>query len=558
MEKNNIEEMDYIEDINPDEIYKYVEKIKVGDIVDGKIIQITRDGVYVDIGSKTDGLIPIEEFNNYKDINKLFKPSEVIKVLVIKIDQNNVHIVSFRQAKQLELMKSFQEAFKNRTILEAKVLTLTDFGAIVDIGIDVGLSFREMTKDFKLKLKSEPNITVPVIIKEIKENFGRIDIIISQKDVVEIEQQQKKVKLFENIKEGNIVVGIVKSFTNFGAFIDIGGIDALLHISDIAWYRVDKPEDVLHVGDKIKVKILRIDYQNEKISVGLKQLFPHPWDNVENKYNKGKVVKCRIVNITNFGLFLELEPGIDGFVHISEVDWKNENENLIKKYKIGQIINAKILEVNKEDKKIALSIKKTLNNPWENIKLKYPSGTRIKAKVVKVVPFGIFANIEPGYDGLIHISNISWTREVRNIKEIAKVGDEIECIVLDVIPDEERAFLSIKHLIPNPYEKFKEGTIVRCKVKKLLKNLMVVELEENLEGIIRARDAFVDEKDSGKNVNQLYKVGQELDAVVIISDEKVRRIELSIKSLEKETRKQLIKKYSNIKLPSLKDILEEN
>lgn len=557
MEKNILDDNEFVEDINPEELYKYVEKLKVGDIVEGKIIQITSDGVYVDIGSKADGFIPIEEFNNYKDINQLFKLSENIRVAVVKLDYNNVHILSYRKAKEKELMEKFVDSYKNKKIIEAKVLTLTDFGAMVDIGIDVKLPYREMTKDFKTKIKSNPKLNVNVVIKEMKQYNDNLDIIVSQKEVIEMEQQQKKSTLFKNLKEGDIVTGTIKSFTNFGAFVDIGGVDALLHISDIAWHKIDKPQDILHLDDKIKVKILKIDLQNEKISVGLKQLFPHPWDSVEDKYKKGKVFKCKIVNITNFGLFVELEPAVEGLIHISEISWKNEKENLTKKFKVGQIIEAKVLEVNKDERKISMSIKKISDNPWEKIKSKYPSGTKIKGKVTKVVPFGIFVTIEPGFEGLIHISDISWTKDVRNIKEIAKPGDEIECVVMNVIPDEERAVLSIKHLTENPYEKFKKGTIVTCKVKKILKNLMVVELEKNLEGIIRTNEAFIEGKSANKTLSQAFKVGQQIDAVVILSDEKLHKIELSIKTLEKETRKQLIKKYSDVSLPSLKDILEE-
>lgn len=558
MNKNNFEDTDYIEDINPEELYKNVEKIRVGDILEGKIIQITREGVYVDIGSKADGFIDAMELNSYKDISQLFKSGETVRVMITKLDFNNVHLVSYRKAKQKELFNSLDEAYKSKKVLEAKVLTLTDFGAVVDIGIDVKLPFREMTKEFKSLIKSNQNITVPVIIKEIKTiSPNEMDIIVSQKDVVEMEREQKKNRLFNSVKEGDIVLGEVKNIVDFGAFVDIGGVDALLHIGDIAWHKVDKPADILHVGDKIKVKVLKIDTQSGKVSVGLKQLFPHPWESVENKYKKGEVVKGKIVNITAFGIFVELEQGVEGLVHISEVDWKNPKEVLNKKYKIGDIIEAKVLEVNKEEKRISLSIKKTAHNPWEDLKRKYPTGTKIKGKVVKVIPSGIFVNIENSFDGFIRITDISWTRDIRSIKEIAKVGDDIECVVREILPDEEKAVLSIKHLKENPYDKYKKGTIVNCRIKKVAKTYMIVELEKDVEGIIRIKEAFQDEKSIGKTVDQVYKPGQQVDAVVIVCDEKERKIELSIKLLEKETRKQLIRKFSEVKTPTLGDILEE-
>ncbi len=557
MQKQPQEEIDYIEDINPEEIYKYCEEIHPGDILEGKVLQISPEGVYVDIGSKLDGFIPLTEFGN-KDITKILKPAEVVKVYVVKLNYNNTHLVSYKKAKEIELKSYLEQCFKEQTPIDAKIVSLTNFGAVVDIGLDAVLPYREMTKDLKSKLSSKKtDIEVKVVIKEIKQKRDGIEIVVSQKIYEEKVRKELIEKIFANIKEGDIIVGSVKTITDFGAFLDIGGVDALLHISDIAWYRVEKIEDILKIGNKIKVKVLKIDRENEKISVGLKQLFPHPWDKIEEKYHVGEIVKGKIVNITKFGLFVELEPAVEGLVHISEIDWKEKNPKLEKMFSLGQEIHVKILEINKEEKKVVLSYKKTFPNPWEELKQSYPPGTKLKGKIVKITPYGIFVTIQSGFEGMVHISDISWYKETKNVLNSYKIGQEIEYVVLDIIPEEERAVLSIKHLLPNPYQKYTVGTIVCCMIKKILSNFLIVSLEQNIEGIIRKKEAVVDNRDAAKPLNQLYKVGQKIDAVVIYSDELTHKIELSVKKLEYEIQKQLIKKFSTIEPPTLKDILQE-
>ncbi|MCX7940388.1 MAG: S1 RNA-binding domain-containing protein [Endomicrobia bacterium] len=553
---------DHTDDIIPEDIYKYtkyIENIKSGEIVEGKIIEVTTEGIYVDIGSKVDGFIPKEEFGD-KDLQKMFKPHQFIKVYVVKVDNDNVHLLSYKKAKEVELSDQYKENFERQTPLDAKIVSKISTGYNVDIGVDAFLPYREIGKELRqnLSLEQEGNIVFKVVIKDFKLlPDKRPQIVVSNKLYEEIVREEIKSKIFTKFKEGDEVIGVVKNITDFGAFVEVDGYDMLLHISDIAWYKVNHPNEKLHCGDKIKVKILKMDVETGKVSVGMKQLFPHPWEEVDKKYTVGEIVKCKIKNITKFGLFVELEPGVEGLVHISEVSWEDKNPNLQKMFKPGQEIKVKIINIDKQEHKIALSIKKVLFNPWEEIKKNFPPGSVHKGRITKIMPYGIFVSIKPGFDGLVHISNISWTERISDLRKKFREGDYVEYKVLDVMPEQESAVLSIKHLFENPYEKYNVGSIVKCKIKKVLNDIMVVKLYENIEGIITKKEAIIDKKDVSKDLKSLYKPGQEVEAVVISSDETKRRIELSLRQMEKILREELIKKYSEVKHPTLKDILTE-
>jgi small subunit ribosomal protein S1 len=555
----------YIDDLIPEDVYKYSDNIKVGDIVEGKVLSITNDGVYVDIGSKTDGVIPIEEFHRGKEVSKLFKPQQIIKVYVKKLNYDNVHLLSYKKAKEIELFDKIKEWYEQQIPVDTKIVSEEKSGYVVDIGIDAFLPYREVSNELKEKIEKvakEPlkiqELVFKVVIKELKslEN-KKLDIVVSNKLYEEQIKEEIKKKVLAQIKVGDEVVATVKNLTSFGAFVDITGAEAFLHISNIAWYKLNHPRDVLHIGDKIKVKVLYIDQQKGKIEVGLKQLFPHPWEEVEKKYKIGEVVKCKITNITNFGLFVELEPAVEGLVHKSEVSWENKEPQLHRMFKIGQEIEAKVLNIDVENKKISLSIKKVTFNPWEEIKKEFPPNSVHKGKITKILRSGIYVSLKPGFDGFISINDISWTQKIKDLTKRYNVGEYVQYKVLEVFPEQETAVLSIKHLTENPFEKYSVDTIVKCKIKKVLKTVLIVELEKDIEGIITKKEAVVEQKDLSKELKMLYKPGQVLDAVIVYVDEKKQRIELSIRKLEKIVQQQLLKKYSEVKLPTLKDILTE-
>lgn len=558
--KDDIKE-EYTESLVSDKVYEFAKNIKAGDIVEGKIIDIASNGVYVDIGTKTDGLIPINEFEGAKEVYRQLRPHQTIKVLIVKLDYNNLHILSYKKAKEVDMFEYLQKQYKEKLPIDSQILSKVKNGYLVDIGgIEALLPYKEIGENLKEKVSLEKfkDSSFKVIIKEITGEPGKnLKVVVSNKIYEEILKEEKRQKMLSTLKEGDEVIAEVKSLTSFGAFVDIDGLEALLHISNIAWYKLKHPQEILRCGDKIKVKVLKIEKETGKVSVGLKQLFPYPWDEVDSKYFVGKIVKCKVTNITDFGLFVEVEPGIEGLIHISEVSWTQKNPDLKKMFKIDQQLQAKILEINKEKERMSLSLKKVSYNPWEEIKNQYPAGSIHKGKIVKITPNGIFVTIKDEFCGFVHISDISWTSRITDLHRLYKVGQNIEYKVLDIIPEQEKAMLSIKHLKENPYEKYIVDNIVRCKVKKVLSSALIVELEKEIEGIISKKEALPNEKDFSKDLKLFYKPGQEIEAVVILSDEKKRRIELSVKKLEKIIQKQLIKKYSQVQLPTLKDILAE-
>ena len=547
--------------LSEEEINKYTDNIKIGDIVEGKILSITNDGIYIDIGSKTDGFIPIEEFRNTKEITKLFKPQQVIRVYVKKVDYDNYHLLSYKKAKEIDLFDKIKEWYEQKIPVEAKIVSETKSGYVVDIGIDAFMPYREVSDELKEKIVKEntkiQEFSFNVLIKELKLKDKKLDVVVSNKLYEGQLREEIKKKVLAQLKEGDELIATVRKLVSFGAFVDIAGVEALLHISNIAWYKLNHPQEVLHIGDKIKVKILSIDQQKGKVEVGLKQLFPHPWEDVDKKYKIGEVVKCKITNITNFGLFVELEPAVEGLIHRSEILWENKQPQLHRMFKIGQEIEAKILSIDVENKKISLSIKRVSFNPWEDIKKEFPAGSVHKGKITKILPTGMYVLLKNGFEGFISIKDISWTQKIKDLTKKYKVGEYVQYKVLDVLVDQETAVLSIKHLIENPFEKYVVDSIVKCRIKKVLKTVLIVELEKDVEGIITKREAIVEQKDLSKELKLLYKPGQYIDAVITNIDEKKQRIELSIRKLEKIIQQQLIKKYSEVKLPTLKDILTE-
>jgi small subunit ribosomal protein S1 len=558
MTQREHDDIEYIEDVKPEEIYKYCDSNRPGDTVDGRVLQVTPDGVYVDIGAKSDGFAPAEEFM-FPETARALKPGDVIKVSIQRVDPTGTCIVSPRKARENEMLPWLQKAQAEQTTVEAKIMSVLDYGATADVGIDALIPFREMTRECKARIREYVGQTISVLVKELRTGRGHSEVILSQKDLAARERQQQREKVLAGVNEGDVVIGTVKTVTGFGAFVDIGGMDALLHVSDMAWYRVEKPADVLNIGDKIKVKVLKVDAENAKISVGLKQLFPHPWDSVETRFKTGEVVSAKVTSVTKFGLFVELEPGVEGLVHLSEISWKGTPTEAPKQFKPGQEVRVKVLEINREQRRISLSLKKAQHNPWTDLKAKYPAGTKITGTISRVAPFGLFVTIEPGFDGLVHLSDLSWSREPRSLKEFGTQGDPIECMVTEISPDEERASLSVKHLKPNPYEKYRSGTVVHGKVLRVLRSAIIVELEPGVEGMVRKKDLAGEDRDSdaGDRALASYSVGQEVDAVVVSSNEKTHTIELSVRKLEREVQRQLIRKYASVERMSLRDLLEE-
>jgi small subunit ribosomal protein S1 len=385
--------------------------------------------------------------------------------------------------------------------------------------------------------------------------FNRDDkkISLSRRKLLEDEKLAKKQAALDSLAEGQIIDGAVTRITNFGAFIDLGGIDGLLHIGELAWYKVKKVEDLLKAGQIVRVQIIKLDKENEKISLSMKQLAANPWDVAGEKYLEGLIIKGKVTSVMPFGAFVELEPGVEGLLHSSEYAW-NDSENSFKKEVVaGKELEVKIIGSDKVSKKISLSVKKMHTNPWEEAARHYAPGTKVKGIVKNIMPFGAFVKLPEGIEGLIHISNFSWTKGVKHPENIVKKGDEVEVMVLSVNTQNEEIALSLKHLSQDPYKKYKQGTAVKGKVKRVLEFGAFVEIEEGIEALLKKTELSME--NSGQ---ELPKEGEEIEATIIKADTKERKLEISIKKFEKSMERELIKQFSsNDEKPTLGDILEQ-
>ena len=544
MSEQNLEQ-----DINFKKEIEKIQKVIPGELLKTQIVTITEEGVLVDLGTKTEGIIPINEFGA-RGIPKEFKPGLEISCIVKPEIRDGYRVVSYTEARKKIAWSSLLKSYKNNEPVDCKIVKKVKGGYIVDIGVDAFLPISLL--DTK-SLRQKPdliNTEIKVLIKKLDDK----DIVVSHKDYVETEKKKNIEKIFSTIKPDEIVEGTVTEITKFGAFVDIGGIEGLIHINDLSWIKIKKVTDVVKIGEKVKVKILKIEKEKNKISLGLKQLQKHPWEDIEKKYPVGSSVKGKVVSITKFGAFVELEPGIEGLLHISELSWTDKNPDIKNIIKVNNEYQLKVIDINKQEKKLSLSLKRTQPNPWEKLKNEFPKGTKIKCKVIELVPFGAFVSLPEGLTGLIHLEDMSWMKKVQKPQDVLKVGEEIDAVILDVKPEEEKAVLSIKHLTENPFEKYSVGKIVKGKVIKVLDHGAYVNLEEEIDAFLRKSEIQIEKS---KKLTEVLKVGDEIEGKVIKSDMNSKRIEISIKKLEYDREQELIKKYSNIERPQLSEILEE-
>ncbi|MBN1621936.1 MAG: 30S ribosomal protein S1 [Endomicrobiales bacterium] len=525
--------------------------IEEGKIVRVKVIGKTEEGVLVDLGLKAEGIVPRDEFKTKAQFDRTAIGDE-LPVYIIRLHSKDGNpVVSYKQAREHIAWDKITNAFKESTPVEGAIIKKIKGGFIVDIGVEAFLPGSQLdtyrVKDYTKYM----GIKMKFIITELKKN----NLVVSRRKLLELEQKEGRKKVMKDLFEGQILDGVVVRITDFGAFVDIGGMEGLLHIGDIAWYRIHKVEDIISLRQSVKVKVLKIDKEKEQVSLGLKQLSTHPWENVGGKYKVGMVVKGKITSKTDFGIFVEIEPGVEGLVHISEISWLEDNAVKIKNFKAKQEIESKIIAIDPENQKLSLSLKKLKANPWEDIKLKYPSGTKIKGVVTNITPFGAFVKINENMEGLIHVNDMSWMKKVRHPQDILKVKQEIEVAVLDVNPSNEKISLSLKHLAEDPFKKFHVGKVISGKVKRIVDFGAFVEVEHGIEALLRSSE--IAQKKIG-HPSEVLKVGEEIEAKVIKSDSKERKIDISIRKLERDREKELISKYVNKgERPTLGEVLEE-
>lgn len=523
--------------------------LRNGQIVDATIVAETDDGFMVDLGMKSEGMIPKSEFDNF-EIPQELKVGANVKVFVKNSGRSIVQL-SYREILEKEAWDKLEEDFKNKAKVKGIIAKVVKGGFLVNVGVNAFLHISQLDTIFVKDTEKYIGKTYEFLITE----FNRYDkkITLSRRKILEDEKAAKKAQMFETLAEGQIVDGTVKKIIPSAAFVDLGGVDGFLHIGELAWYKVKKVEDILHVGQIVRVQISKIDKENEKISLSMKQLAVNPWDSAGEKYVAGMIVKGPVTSVMPFGAFVELEKGVEGLLPVSEYAW-NDAEHLFKKeVKAGNEIEVKIINCDKENKKISLSVKQMTPNPWEEAARHYAPGTKVKGIVKNTTPFGAFVELSEGIEGLIHISEFSWFKNVKHPDEVVKKGQEIETVVLSVNTQNEKISLSVKHLTEDPYKKYKVGKIVKGKVTRVTEFGFFIEVEPNIEVLIKKTELSFENR-----AQELPKEGEEIEAKLIKADTKERKLEASIRKLEQAQEKELIKQFSNNdEKPTLGDILQE-
>ncbi|MFO7570949.1 MAG: 30S ribosomal protein S1 [Smithellaceae bacterium] len=522
------------EDMGFKELYEQsLNQIQYGDVTHGTVVQITSDIVMVDVGWKTEGFIPIKELKDAEG-NVTVSVGDNIEVFVDKRDHEGNLVLSHDKAAKLKVWDEIKNVYDNKLLMKGRVVEKVKGGLSVDIGI---VAFLPGSQIDTRPIKDLDQFVGQVMEFEIlKYDRKRNNVVLSRRSVVAASREIEKKETLDKISEGSVVEGIIKNITDYGIFIDLGGIDGLLHVTDISWGRIAKPSDAFHKGEPIKVKVISFDREKERVSLGLKQLHENPWDNISEKYPIGVLIEGKVVNLTDYGVFIELEPGVEGLVHISEMYWTREIKHPSKVLNVGDTVNVVVLEVNAEAKRVSLSLKQTTANPWEKLKEKYPVGTVVNGHVRNITNFGVFIGVEEGIDGLVHVSDISWKHRVTHPSEYFKKGQEVEAVVLNIDVDNEKFSLGIKQIEKNPWDelplKYAPGTVVSGKITNFTDFGIFVEIEEGIEGLVHISEI------SSKRVKtsgELYNVGDTVSAMVKSIDPKTKKIRLSIKDLEAPT-----------------------
>ncbi|MCC6907981.1 MAG: 30S ribosomal protein S1 [Phycisphaerales bacterium] len=497
-----------------------------GSILKGRIVGMAGDNVVVEIGLKSEGLVSKTEFDDPSEI----EVGKEVEVLLEAIEgEDGLVMLSKRKADRIRGWETILEKCNEGDIVEGKVLRQIKGGLLVDIGVPVFLPASQVDVRRPNDIKDFLGKTIRAKVLKIDEQ--RRNIVISRRKLIEEERGEARDRLLAGLTEGDVVKGIVKNIADFGVFIDLGGIDGLLHITDMSWGRINHPSEVVSIDQQLEVKVLSIDREKEKIALGLKQMQPSPWDDIEDRYPINSKVKGTVVNIVSYGAFVKLEDGIEGLVHISEMSWTKRINHPSELLSVGEEIDVVVLNINKNKQEISLGIKQLQVNPWEIMSQKYPVGTIVEGKVRNLANYGAFIEIEPGIDGLLHVSDISWTKKIAHPNEIFKKGDTVKCVVLEVDQEKQRVALGMKQLTEDPWitaipGAYQPGMVVKGKVTKITNFGVFVELEEDLEGLLHISE-LSDQK--VENPQDVVKQGEEVEVKILRVDTDDRKIGLSLK-----------------------------
>jgi small subunit ribosomal protein S1 len=506
-------------------------ELKEGEIVKGEVIQVLADHVVVDIGYKSEGTIPIEEFGIKEGKPDVNEGDKVDVLLESCEDDEGLIVLSKEKADKLKVWDDISAACEKDELVEGTIVARVKGGLSVDIGVKAFLPGSQV--DLRPIRNLDKLIGQKFEFKVIKFNKRRGNIVLSRRVLLEKEREALKSETLKKLKPGSILPGIVKNITEYGAFVDLGGIDGLLHITDMSWGRVNHPNQIFSVGDEINVMVLKYDPDSERVSLGLKQINEDPWTHADSKYQVGSKVSGKVVSLTDYGAFVELEEGIEGLIHISEMSWTKRVKHPSKMVAVGDEVEAIVLDIDSANKRISLGMKQVDPNPWTLLEEKYPTGSIIRGRIRNITDFGIFIGIEEGIDGLVHISDISWTQRIKHPSQMYKKGDEVEAVVLHIDPENERFSLGIKQLLEDPWstipEKYAPGTRVKGNVIKVTEFGAFVEIEKGIEGLIHISELSQDRIEDPRSV---VKEGDPIEVMVLDVDPDERRIALSVKSLQ--------------------------
>jgi small subunit ribosomal protein S1 len=533
------------EEMGMEEFLSQSEDIRPGAVIDGTVVSRSGPFLLVDVGFKQEASLPIKEF-----ISEIPSTGAKIPVMVVRVKgPEGRPLVSYKQARETKNWNTLYAKFESKEPISGKIVSRVKGGVKVDIGLDAFMPTSQIDLRTVYKPEEWMGKTVQVVILEMKKNNG--SVLVSRKKFLEDERDAKRETTLQTLKVGQVVRGKVTGLAPFGAFVDIGGLEGLLHISDMTWIRVEHPQNLLKVGEEIEVKVTKFDPKTHKVSLSRKPLLPHPLDGMDKRYPIGSLVKGKVTALANFGAFVEIEPGVEGLIHISEMSWTDRIKNPKELLKVGQEVETKLIGFDREKEKISLSVKRMGDNPWETAAKLYPKGTQVEGEIINVVPFGVFVRIPIGIEGLLKVQDVSWTEKSVDLHAKYKVGDKINAVVTEINPKAEKLALGIKQMSSDPLNDLSIGKVVKAKIQKITDFGIFVKTELGLDALIRKNEIHDNRrKRSDQDVDLVehretpYQVGETISASVTKVSRKDRKIELSIRRYERAQEKELLRKYS--------------
>lgn len=517
-------------------------QLQEGDLVQGRVVQVGKEHVMVDVGYKCEGQIPIQEFQGENGAVTVCEGDTIEVLLESRDDEEGLIVLSKAKADKIKIWEEVRRAYEAGGSVEGRIVGRVRGGLSVDIGVLAFLPGSQV--DIRPVRNLERFIGQTYRFRVLKYNRRRSNIVLSRRILLEEERAQTREQTLSTLQEGMLVKGVVKNITEYGAFVDLGGVDGLLHITDMSWGRVKHPSEVVQVGQELEVKVLQFDREKERVSLGLKQTMEDPWSRAEERYPVGSRHEGRVVSIADYGAFVELEKGVEGLVHVSEMSWTKRLRHPSKVVSVGDEVEVVVLGVDSGRRRISLGMKQLKPNPWVTVAEKYPVGTILQGRIRNITEFGIFIGLDEGIDGMVHVSDISWTKRIKHPAEIFKKGQEVQAIVLHIDQENERFSLGIKQLEPDPWDsiplRYPVGSRVKGKVTSVTDFGVFLEIEEGIEGLIHISEL---RREKVKSASEVCKEGDELEALVIHVDSKERKIGLSLKALQRKEEEAEVRGY---------------